>query len=267
MHAHSYMPAEQGALSGRLGKSAGGLGGAWHHLHRRPQTRSYPSVSGHDTAPSGFLTQETPRYRALAIIVAAHLGALAAVLMARSVMPQAVPEALDTFMIANPQPPAPTAPLEPVELVEVDVTPPSLIVAPPVEVPVKAPSPLRAVHRVTPPPPVMAGAAVTPPAPAAPPAAPAPVVPPDFSAAQLNNPGPKYPYLSRRSREEGVVLLRVLVTEEGKADEIKISESSGFERLDKAALKTVSKWSFLPAKQAGEAVAAWVLVPVTFSLS
>ncbi|OCC24218.1 hypothetical protein MB02_07820 [Croceicoccus estronivorus] len=104
-------------------------------------------------------------------------------------------------------------------------------------------------------------------APPAPPAPPAPVTPPDFSAAQLKNPGPQYPYLSRRQREEGVVLLKVLVTPQGNAGDIKVEQSSGFDRLDQAALKTVRRWHFLPAKQAGRAVAAWVLVPVSFFLS
>jgi protein TonB len=108
---------------------------------------------------------------------------------------------------------------------------------------------------------------VAPPVPAQPaPAAPAPIVPPDFTAAQLRNPGPAYPYLSRRAREEGVVLLKVLVGTDGRAARLEVEESSGFERLDEAALKTVGKWRFVPASQAGQPREAWVLVPVTFSL-
>ncbi|RKF23577.1 energy transducer TonB [Altericroceibacterium spongiae] len=98
------------------------------------------------------------------------------------------------------------------------------------------------------------------------PPAPVPVTPPDFSAAQLNNPGPSYPYLSRKAKEEGVVVLRVLVSAEGRAKSLRIEETSGFDRLDKAALKTVKKWRFVPASQAGNPREAWVLVPITFSL-
>lgn len=101
----------------------------------------------------------------------------------------------------------------------------------------------------------------------APPAPPAPVTPPDFSAAQLNNPGPRYPYASRRNREEGTVMLKVLVTPDGLAGEVKINQSSGFERLDAAAIQTIRKWRFVPARQAGKAIAAWVLVPIDFYLS
>ncbi|MFV0644310.1 MAG: energy transducer TonB [Sphingomonadaceae bacterium] len=110
------------------------------------------------------------------------------------------------------------------------------------------------------------------PAPAAPvespgpPAESAPVTPPDFNVDQLNNPAPSYPYLSRKAREEGVVLLRVHVTAGGAAGEVRIEKSSGSRRLDDAARATVRKWRFVPASQAGKAVSAWVIVPVTFSL-
>ena len=61
-------------------------------------------------------------------------------------------------------------------------------------------------------------------------------------------------------------MLRVLVTEEGRAGEVKLENSSGFDRLDRAALDTVKRWKFLPAKQAGKTIGAWVLVPITFAL-
>ncbi|MXP25049.1 TonB family protein [Altererythrobacter indicus] len=114
--------------------------------------------------------------------------------------------------------------------------------------------------------PVMQVAVNAPAAPAASPPAPAPIVPPDFSAGQLNNPGPSYPYLSRKAKEQGVVLLRVLVSADGRAETLKVEKTSGFDRLDKAALATVKKWRFVPASQAGKPRQAWVLVPITFSL-
>lgn len=94
----------------------------------------------------------------------------------------------------------------------------------------------------------------------------APVTPPNFSAAQLGNAGPKYPYLSRKAREEGVVMLRVLVNTAGRAAQLQVNQTSGHDRLDQAALDTVRKWRFAPAKRAGTPVEAWVLVPVTFAL-
>lgn len=98
------------------------------------------------------------------------------------------------------------------------------------------------------------------------PTAPAPVSAPRFDAGYLDNPAPPYPGLSRRVGEEGRVLLRVFVHSDGSAAQVELRQSSGFSRLDAAALETVRRWRFVPARQGEENVAAWVLVPITFSL-
>lgn len=98
-------------------------------------------------------------------------------------------------------------------------------------------------------------------------APPAPVLPPDFTAAYLDNPAPGYPAMSRKLNEQGRVQLRVFVSPAGKADRVEIQRSSGFSRLDDAALQAVRSWRFVPATQSGRAVAAWVVVPLSFSLS
>jgi periplasmic protein TonB len=87
-----------------------------------------------------------------------------------------------------------------------------------------------------------------------------------YDADYLNNPAPTYPSLSRRLGEEGLVVLRVQVSAEGRALQVELKKSSGFERLDNAARKSVEKWRFVPARQAGIAVASWVEVPLQFSL-
>lgn len=95
---------------------------------------------------------------------------------------------------------------------------------------------------------------------------PEPVTAARFDAAYLNNPPPAYPRLSRRMQEKGRVLLRVFVTADGRAGRIELSESSGSSRLDGAAEKAVSGWRFLPARQGGRNIDAWVLVPIVFRL-
>ncbi|WP_132858134.1 energy transducer TonB [Sulfuritortus calidifontis] len=97
-------------------------------------------------------------------------------------------------------------------------------------------------------------------------AAPATVVPPRFDADYLSNPAPAYPALSRRMGEQGKVLLRVYVEPDGSAARVELKTSSGFERLDNAALSAVRKWRFVPARQGDAAVGAWVVVPIVFSL-
>lgn len=99
-------------------------------------------------------------------------------------------------------------------------------------------------------------------------AAPAPAVQtaPRFDADYLDNPAPVYPALSRRSNEEGKVVLRVFVEANGSPSQIEIRTSSGFDRLDKAALAAVSRWKFAPARLGSDSIGAWVLVPIVFSL-
>lgn len=87
-----------------------------------------------------------------------------------------------------------------------------------------------------------------------------------FDAAYLNNPQPVYPAFSRRLREEGKVLLKVQVSAAGAATHVQLASSSGYERLDAAALQAVTHWRFVPAREGGQARASWVLVPVNFTL-
>ncbi len=93
------------------------------------------------------------------------------------------------------------------------------------------------------------------------------VEPPKFGAAYLNNPAPTYPPVSRRFGEQGRVLLRVLVSENGLAQSVQLDSSSGYEKLDRAAMEAVKKWSFIPARRSNQPVSAYVLVPIKFSLS
>jgi protein TonB len=90
--------------------------------------------------------------------------------------------------------------------------------------------------------------------------------PPRYDADYLDNPKPVYPPLSRREREQGVVRLRVHVEANGLPSKIEVQSSSGFERLDKAAVTAVGRWRFVPAHRGNEAVADWVTFPVNFSL-
>lgn len=125
-----------------------------------------------------------------------------------------------------------------------------------------------------PPPEAVAAAPALPPREAAPPqpakaeaeAPSEPIEQPRFNADYLNNPAPGYPPASRRMREEGTVVLRVRVDAEGRAAEVTLRESSGYPRLDERALDTVKRWKFVPARQGGQPVEAWVIVPIQFSL-
>ncbi len=89
---------------------------------------------------------------------------------------------------------------------------------------------------------------------------------PSSAADYLNNPPPEYPRLSRRMGEQGKVVVRVLIGVDGMAQKAEINTSSGFERLDQAALTTVLRWRYVPGKRGGIAEAMWFNVPINFVL-
>jgi protein TonB len=62
------------------------------------------------------------------------------------------------------------------------------------------------------------------------------------------------------------VMLRIFVDAGGLPGRIELEASSGYERLDQAALDAVRHWKFVPARRGQEAVSAWVIVPISFFL-
>ena len=85
--------------------------------------------------------------------------------------------------------------------------------------------------------------------------------------AQLHDPiRPVYPLLSRRRGEEGTVTIEVRVTSKGQADSVTITQTSGFPRLDKAALKACRQARYLPAMYNGQCIDASFNFKVRFQL-
>jgi periplasmic protein TonB len=100
------------------------------------------------------------------------------------------------------------------------------------------------------------------------PAAPAPprIDLPSSSADYLNNPPPPYPPLSKRMGEQGQVVVRTRIEANGTASQAEIRTSSGFERLDRAALETVKRWRYVPGTRGGVPEAMWFNIPIRFVL-
>ncbi|MDF0605504.1 energy transducer TonB [Neisseriaceae bacterium TC5R-5] len=92
------------------------------------------------------------------------------------------------------------------------------------------------------------------------------VTEPLYRGAYLNNPKPQYPPLSIEENETGTVHLRVLISAQGLPQDVSLASSSGFSRLDRAALNAVKKWRFIPAKRGNEAIPYSYTIPVEFSL-
>lgn len=92
------------------------------------------------------------------------------------------------------------------------------------------------------------------------------VVLPSSDADYLHNPPPAYPRMSRRMGEQGTVLVRVFISAEGRAEKADIRTSSGYARLDEAALETVQRWRYIPGQRAGQPEAMWFNIPIRFVL-
>ncbi|MBE1160024.1 M56 family metallopeptidase [Dyella acidiphila] len=80
---------------------------------------------------------------------------------------------------------------------------------------------------------------------------------------------PAYPPDAIKNREQGMVILNVLVGTDGAAHQINVDNGStkATPELGKAASDAAMKWHFNPKLENGKAVEAWVKVPVLFSLS
>jgi protein TonB len=89
---------------------------------------------------------------------------------------------------------------------------------------------------------------------------------PVFDAKHLNNPSPTYPEMARQRGIEGDVLLKVLVSSQGKALRVEIIKSSGSQMLDFSAQDTIKNWRFIPASLDNQAVEASVIVPISFKI-
>lgn len=75
---------------------------------------------------------------------------------------------------------------------------------------------------------------------------------------------PDYPAISERLGETGTVLLQLLVGVDGRVSQSKITRSSGYDRLDKAAQLALSRCKFEPGEVAGKPAPAWAELKYTF---
>jgi protein TonB len=149
--------------------------------------------------------------------------------------------------LAEPKRPPPKA---------IERSPPRQIVA---DAPVLAPTDYVA----PPPPPTPQATSTAPPLPL--PSGPV-ALSSELSVACTERPAPAYPKQSRRLGEAGIVVLRVELDEHGHVAAAKVDTSSGYVRLDDAALGAVRAWRCKPATRNGQPVHAVALQPFNFIL-
>jgi len=78
---------------------------------------------------------------------------------------------------------------------------------------------------------------------------------------------PAYPRISRRRGEEGTVTLSIEVFANGKAGNVSVIQSSGYRRLDEAAIKAARATTFTSARQFGRDVDSTTELSFTFKLT
>jgi protein TonB len=79
-------------------------------------------------------------------------------------------------------------------------------------------------------------------------------------------PAPVYPRRSQRLGEAGEVWLKVLISADGRAAQVLVVRSSGFDALDHAAVAAMKAAIFKPYAENGVAQAVWVQTPIAFHL-
>jgi protein TonB len=173
-----------------------------------------------------------------------------------------VPLVMTMIPLEREPPPLPPS-LPDVPAPEVPEPRPQQIVAPPPIERSPAPAPTMTII-ATPPPPAPPVAVIAEPRPRTP--SDAPVSSDNLALKLISATPPRYPVASRRAREQGVVLLDVLLGEDGSVDDISVKRSSGHDRLDDAARLVVRRWRWSPTIVDGKAVRVRGIVRIPFEL-
>ena len=106
-----------------------------------------------------------------------------------------------------------------------------------------------------------------PPAAPAPPAPPVKVAPTELKSVERTHSIPPYPSISLRLGEQGTTIIKVTIGVDGQVTAAALEKTSGFDRLDAAAVEYVkSHWRWLPPTREGKPVEATTLISVKWDL-
>jgi protein TonB len=233
----------------------------------RPPVPSAPLVSPtiYTAArdPYGFRRQ--PNIPAIMVIILVHALLIGMLIQVRSHGMRVPEEKLTVVNLSPPPPPPPSASAAPLQ-----PSAPEVIVPPPiVQTPVPRPQAVQtfpvpqAVS--TPAPTVVAVAGPAAPT-SLPPAPPSLIQGGDIGAQMMSGRPPRYPIESRRKREQGTVVLQLILGINGTVETIMVSQSSGFSRLDNAARDAVKHWRWKPMLRDGQPIRVQGLVEIPFVL-
>ena len=87
------------------------------------------------------------------------------------------------------------------------------------------------------------------------------------AVGEKGNIPPGYPPLSAELGEQGTVVVRMQIGPDGFVTSADVVQTSGYPRLDGAAVAALSKWRFTPAIENGQPVPSEQVLPVRFRLN
>ncbi|OHT18312.1 energy transducer TonB [Edaphosphingomonas haloaromaticamans] len=213
-----------------------------------------------DSAPARYGARSGANWPAIGAVALVHAALFTALIQMNVIPVKRIKTApLVVELLAEPPAPPPAPPeqkVEPVKPIEPVIVAPAPIVKTP------APPPL-VVTTATPPPPqsVIVAPKAAPAAPSA-----APISAGDLSSNMISFKAPRYPVECRRRKEQGTVVLTLLLGTDGAVADISVQTSSGFERLDKAALEAVRQWRWSPTMRGGQPMMVRGVVEIPFVL-
>jgi periplasmic protein TonB len=199
------------------------------------------------TSTSDLLSRVSPRAGAWLVIGAVHVALVYVVTTWTPVRAAFDATPIEASILEAPTPPS-DAPPPPMPQLEQPMLP-------------VVEQPLVTINEEPPPSAITVAVAEQPPAPAPTQAAPRVVT----DVAYIEPPQPKYPPESRRSGEEGLVVLRVLINEIGGVARVDVERSSGHSRLDDAACQAVRRARFRPYLENGVPRMALATIPIEFN--
>lgn len=201
------------------------------------------------------------RISAWSVALAVHLTAVALLAVPPLAAPLRPTAAKVEVLLRETAPPPPPLPPEPLPEAKPRVA------APPIPRPPSMPRTREAPAATVPP--AIVGPVATPSEASA---APGPVDigaghgGPSRELAWATPPRLRYPPPALRARQQGEVLLNVLVDASGRAQRVEFVRGSGYPLLDAAAREAVLRARFQPVLRDGVAAPAWGVVPIRFRL-
>lgn len=228
----------------------------WARLQPTAEVISFPASPKHSRYGEGrgFST------RALILTILLHAVIIVLLLGVR----QHVEQRDEARLISiNLTPPPPPAPAQEQKASQPERNQPAVAAPRPLLQINPAPAPVIPVAINPEPAPPVAEPVVASPGPPAPPSV---IEGGDLGTRMVSGQPPRYPMESRRQREQGTVVLSLTLGLDGRVEQISVSRSSGFERLDRAALDAVRKWRWEPVRRDGQALKVRGLVEIPFVL-